>query len=45
MLVTVNARKFNTAMSKSILFGESMTHFDGTNQSGMFRVCYQEQFF
>ena len=43
--VTVDARKFNTAMSKSILFGESMTHFDGTNQSGMFRVCYQKQFF
>jgi hypothetical protein len=41
----VDARKFNTAMSKSILFGESMTRFDGTNQSGMFRVCYQKQFF
>jgi hypothetical protein len=37
-IVNIDARKFNTAMSKSILFGESMTHFDGTNQSGMFRL-------
>ena len=28
-IVNIDARKFNTAMSKSILFGESMTHFDG----------------
>ena len=28
-IVNIDARKFNTAMSKSILFGESMTLFDG----------------
>jgi hypothetical protein len=44
-IVTIDARKFNTVMSKSILFGELMTLFDNTNQSGMFRVCYQKQFF
>jgi hypothetical protein len=40
MLVIPNARKFNMAMSKSILFGESMTHFDGSNLTGCFRVTY-----
>ncbi|KAI2492861.1 hypothetical protein MHU86_21674 [Fragilaria crotonensis] len=44
-LVSIDARKFNTAMSKSVLFGESMTRFDGTNQSGMFRLSYGRQFF
>ncbi len=44
-IVTIDARKFNSVMSKSILFGELMTLFDSANQSGMFRVCYQKQFF
>ena len=42
-IVSINARKFNTAMSKSVLFGESMTPFDGTNRSGMFRLSYGPQ--
>jgi hypothetical protein len=41
----IDARNFNTAMSKSNLCGESMTHFDGTNQCGMIRVSLQRQFF
>ena len=44
-LVSTGARKFNVAMSKSNLFGESMTHFDGTNQTGVFRVVYGCQYF
>jgi hypothetical protein len=32
-------------MLKSVLFGESMTQFDGTNQSGMFQLIYGRQFF
>jgi hypothetical protein len=43
-IVSIDAQKFNTAMSKSNLFGELMTHFDGTNQCGMFRVNFQHQF-
>jgi hypothetical protein len=31
-------------MSKSILSGEAMTHFDGTYQFGMFQLCYQKKF-
>ena len=38
-------RKFNVAMSKSILFGGSMTRFDGTNQTGVFQVKYAKQYF
>ena len=45
ILQSIDARKFNTAMSKSSLFGESMTHFNGTNQCGMFRVSFQRQFY
>ena len=41
----IDARKFNIAMSKSNLFGESMTHFEGRNQCEMFRVSFQRQFF
>jgi hypothetical protein len=44
-IVSIDARKVNTTMSKSVLFGESMTHFDGTNQSGMFQLSYGRQFF
>ena len=41
----IDTQKYNSAMSKSNLFGESMTHFDGTNQCGMFRVNFQRQFY
>jgi hypothetical protein len=37
-------RKFNVAMSKSILFGGSMTPFDGTNQTEVFQVKYAKQY-
>ena len=45
IIVIIDARKSNTAMSKSILFGESMTHFDGTNQSGMFECAMRNNSF
>jgi hypothetical protein len=46
MLVIPSARKFNVAMLKSILLGESMLRFDdGSNLSGCFGVTYQQQFF
>ncbi len=32
----IDVRKFNTAMSKSSLFGELMTRFDGSNATGVF---------
>ena len=41
----VDAKKFNIAMSKSNLFGECMTHFDGSNKSGIFRIYYRRQYF
>ena len=41
----IDVRKFNTAMSKSSLFGELMTRFDGSNPTGVFRVNYQHQYF
>ena len=44
-LVSTDARKFNVAMSKSKLYGESMVRFDGTNQTGVFRVKYAWQYF
>ena len=44
-LVSTDARKFNVAMSKSNSYGESMTRFDGTNQTGVFRVKYARQYF
>ncbi len=43
--MSTDAQKFNTAMSKSNLFGELMTHFDCTNQCGLFRVNFQRQFY
>jgi hypothetical protein len=37
LLVSIDAQKFNTAMSKSNVFGKSITHFfGGKNQCGMF---------
>ncbi len=44
-IVSIDAQKFSTAMLKSVLFGESMTHCDGTNQSGMFRLSFGRHFF
>ena len=41
----IDLRKFNTAMSKSSLFGELMTRFDGSNPTGVFRINYQHQYF
>ena len=44
-LVSTDARKFNAAMSKSPIYGVSMTRFDGTNPTGVFRVKYARQYF
>jgi hypothetical protein len=44
-LIQIDARKFNVAMSRSGLYGELMTRFDGTNQTGVFRVIFSKQYF
>jgi hypothetical protein len=42
----VDSRKFNTAMIKSKSeWSESMLHFDGTNNTGVFRICFQREFY
>ncbi|KAI2492026.1 hypothetical protein MHU86_22522 [Fragilaria crotonensis] len=41
----IDVQKFNTAMSKSSLFGELMTRFDGSNATGVFHINYQHQYF
>jgi hypothetical protein len=43
--IAIDVRKFNTAMSKSPLFGEKMSRFDGSNTTGVFRVTFQNKFF
>ena len=43
--LTIDARKFNVAMSKSASFGDTMTRFDGSNHTGVFRICYGKQYF
>ena len=43
--LTIDARKFNVAMSKSASFGDAMTRFDGSNHTGVFRICYGKQYF
>ena len=43
--ILIDVRKFNTGMSKSSLFGELMTRFDGSNLTGVFRINYQHQYF
>ena len=43
--IVIDVRKFNTAMSMAPLFGSVMTSFDGSNQSGVFRVTYHHQHF
>ncbi|KAI2489704.1 hypothetical protein MHU86_24871 [Fragilaria crotonensis] len=43
--IVIDVRKFNTAMSKATTFGSVMSRFDGSNQSGVFRVNYNHQHF
>jgi hypothetical protein len=43
--LSIDVRKFNTAMSRTSSFGSVMSRFDGSNQSGVFRVSYQHQHF
>ncbi len=40
--LVVDAKKFNIAMSN--LYGESMTHFDGSNHTGVFRIYDGRQY-
>jgi hypothetical protein len=43
--ILIDVRKFITVMSKSSLFGELMTRFDGLNLTGgVFRINYQHQY-
>jgi hypothetical protein len=44
-VIQIDARKFNVATSRSGLYGELMTRFDGTNQTGVFRVIFSKQYF
>ena len=39
--IPIDVRKFNTAMSNASAFGSVMSRFDGSNQSGVFRINYQ----
>jgi hypothetical protein len=43
--LAIDVRKFNSAMSKSPLFGEVMHQFDGSNTTGVFRITFQNKFF
>ena len=43
--LTADPRKFNVAMSKSAAFEDVMTRFDGSNHTGVFRVCYGKQYY
>jgi hypothetical protein len=43
--IAIDVRKFKTAMSKAATFGSVMSRFDGSNQSGVFRINYNHQFF
>ncbi|KAI2493982.1 hypothetical protein MHU86_20556 [Fragilaria crotonensis] len=43
--IVIDVRKFNTAMSKAATFGSVMSRFDGSNQSGVFRINYNHQHF
>ncbi len=42
--LTIGARIFNVAMSKSALFGDVMTRFDGSNRTGVFLICCGKQY-
>jgi hypothetical protein len=45
-LIKVDVRKFNISMSsRHSEWYESMTHFDGSNTTGVFRVKYQKKYF
>jgi hypothetical protein len=41
--LSIDVQKFNTAMSRAPLYGSVMTRFDGSKNSGVFRVSYQHQ--
>ena len=43
--IAVDVRRFNTAMFKSHLFGESMNRFDGSNTTGVFRIKFAKALF
>ena len=43
--LVIDAKKFNIAMSRSNFYGESMTHFFGSNHTGVFRIYYGRQYF
>ena len=43
--LVIDAKKFNIAISRSNFYGESMTHFDGSNHTGVFRIYYGRQYF
>ena len=43
--LAIDVRKFNSAMSKSPLFGEVMPQFNGSNTTGVFRITFQKTFF
>ena len=41
--LTFTVRQFNAAFSRSSSFGSVMSRFDGSNESGMFRVTFQHR--
>jgi hypothetical protein len=43
--LAIDVRKFNSAMSKSPLFGEAIHQFDGSKTTGVFRIAFQKTFF
>lgn len=45
LLGIIDERRFNTGMSKSASFGESMHQFDGSSTTGVFRVTYKNKFY
>ena len=43
--IIIDAKRFNTAMSRSPLFEEAMQRFDGTNTKGVYRIKFQKMCF
>jgi hypothetical protein len=41
----IDERKFNTAMSKSVSFGDVIQRFDRSNTTGVFRITFQKKFY
>jgi hypothetical protein len=41
--VAFSVRQFNAAFAKSASYGSVMSRFDGSNQTGMFRLTFQHQ--